>query len=277
MSALVINPGPVTTVELNRPDVRNALDDGLIGELTDWAASIRADGSVRAVVLRGAGEVFCAGADIGWMARTAAFTTEQNLDDARRTARMLQAIDSLPVPVVGRVHGAAIGGGAGLAALCDIVIAAEATIFAFPEARLGIVPAMIAPYVVRKIGMSAARELCLSGVRFDARRAREIGLVHDVVPAGELDAAVLHRVEAFLRAAPSAIAVTKRLIADVAGRRPADVLSLTVDTIAAQRASPDGQEGLRAFLEKRPPAWDADPAPAPGNPAGDRGARRRRS
>jgi methylglutaconyl-CoA hydratase len=175
---------------------------------------------------------------------------------------MYYAMDLVPVPVIGRIHGAALGGGAGLAATCDVVVATDDAMFGFTEVTLGIVPAMISPYVVRKIGVSAARELCLSGVRFSAARAREIGLVHEVVSLDEIDAAVERHVEQFRKAAPSAIAATKRLLCDVYGRRPADVMPLTVDAIANQRVSPDGQEGMRAFLEKRRPAWtESTPAP----------------
>jgi methylglutaconyl-CoA hydratase len=252
---LLISHGPVTTVTLNRPEVRNAFNEQLIGELTDWARSVPADGSVRAVVLTGAGSVFCAGADLQWMSRMVDYSREENLADARQASGMLLAMDSLPVPVIGRVHGAALGGGAGLAAICDVVVAAEDAVFGFTETTLGILPAMISPYVVRKIGVSAAREWCLNGARFTAARAREIGLVHDVVAADRLDLAVDRHVQQFLKAAPSAVANTKRLLGQVAGRQPADVVAMTVDAIAAQRVSADGQEGMRAFLEKRPPAW----------------------
>jgi methylglutaconyl-CoA hydratase len=257
MPHLLIAPGPVTTITLNRPDVRNALDDGLIAELAAWAAAVPADGSVRAVVLRGAGRVFCAGADLGWMSRIASYSREENLDDARRAARLFQLLDSLPVPLIGRVHGAALGGGAGLAAVCDVVVAGQDAVFGFTETTLGILPAMIGPYLVRKIGGSAARALCVSGARFSADRALAIGLVHEVVEARRLDAAVEAHIDAFLRAAPSAVAATKHLLREVSGQRPGDVLALTVDAIARQRVSPEGQEGMRAFLEKRTPSWMA--------------------
>jgi len=255
MSCLLITPGPVTTVTLNRPAVRNAFDEHLIQELTTWAVSVPADGSVRVVVLQGAGSVFSAGADVQWMSKMLGDSHEDNLEDARRAAAMFHALDSLPVPVIGRIHGAALGGGSGLAAVCDVAVAAEDAVFGFTEVVLGILPAMISPYVVRKIGLSAARELCLSGARFSAARAREIGLVHEVVSAERLDLAVDRHVQQFRKAAPSAIAATKKLLGAVHGRRPADVMALTVAAIASQRVSPEGQEGLRAFLEKRTPAW----------------------
>jgi methylglutaconyl-CoA hydratase len=185
---------------------------------------------------------------VGW-------SRDENLADARRAAHMLLALDSLPVPVIARVHGAALGGGAGLAAVCDVAIAAKDAVFGFTEVALGILPAMISPYVVRKIGLSAARELCLSGARFSAARAREIGLVHEVVAADRLDLAVARHVELFRKAAPSAVAATKRLLGQVHGATPADVLALTIEAIASQRVSPEGQDGMRAFLEKRQPPW----------------------
>jgi methylglutaconyl-CoA hydratase len=257
MPLVAVSPGRITTVTLNRPEVRNALNQELVAELSDWVGRLPTDGSVRAVVLQGAGPVFCAGADLAWMARIARFTRDENLEDARRTARLLHRLDSLPVPLVGRVHGAALGGGAGLAAVCDIVVSADDAVFGFTETTLGILPALISPYVVGKIGLSRARALSVSGVRFSAAHALEIGLVHEIVPAGQLDAAVARRLDELGRAAPSAIAATKRLLADVAGRRAADVMALTVDALSEQRASPEGQEGLRAFLGRRPPAWAA--------------------
>ena len=256
---LSIDTGIVTKVTLNRPEVRNAFNEALIAELTAWATSVTAGGTTRVVVLQGAGSVFSAGADVQWMARMIDYSREENLADARKAAQMFLALDSLPVPLIGRIHGAALGGGSGLAAVCDVVVAADDAVFGFTETTLGILPAMISPYVLRKIGVSAGRELCLSGAKFSAARAKEIGLVHDVVTADRLDLAVDRHVQLFRKAAPSAMAATKALLRDVAGRRPADVLSLTVDAIATQRVSPEGQDGLRAFLEKRAPAW-LDPA-----------------
>lgn len=255
MAAILIEHGEVTTVTLNRPDVRNAFNEEMIAELTAFAEGVPADGSVRAIVLRGAGRVFSAGADVQWMSKMLGYSREENLADAHRAASMFLALDRMPVPLIARIHGAALGGGSGLAAVCDVVIAEDQALFGFTEVVLGILPAMISPYVVRKIGLSAARELCLSGTRFTAARAKDIGLVHTIVPATELDAAVDAQLALFRQAAPSAIARTKALLTAVHGRRPADVLVLTVDQIAHQRVSPEGQEGLRAFLEKRPAAW----------------------
>jgi methylglutaconyl-CoA hydratase len=270
MATISIQSGVVTTVTLERAEVRNAFNEAMIQELTAWAEGVAADGPARVAVLRGAGPAFCAGADVQWMSRMIGYSREDNLADARRAAAMYQALDLLPIPLIGRIHGAALGGGAGLAAVCDIVVAADDAQFGFTEVLLGIAPAMISPYVVRKIGLSAARELCLSGVRFPVARAREIGLVHDVVPADRLDEAVDRHAQMFLKAAPSAIALTKRLLRDVYGRRPSEVMAMTADAIANQRVSPEGQEGLRAFLEKRSASW------LPGKAAGAAPAARRR-
>jgi methylglutaconyl-CoA hydratase len=247
--------GPVEHLTINRPEVRNALNDEAIAELAAWAEHARDDRTLRAVVLRGAGDVFSAGADVNWMARAVNYTREQNADDAMTTSAMFAAIDSLPVPVIGRIQGAALGGGAGLAAVCDIVVADQQAVFGFTEVRLGILPALIAPFVLAKIGDSAARELFLTGARFSAARAAAIGLVHAVVPAGDLDATIDGYLKEILLASPDAVAAAKRLIRAIAGRPLDEVQSLTVEAISAQRVSPQGQEGLRAFLEKRKPGW----------------------
>jgi methylglutaconyl-CoA hydratase len=245
----------VLRLTLNRPDVRNAFDEESIAALTAAATAAAANPGIRAVVLGGAGSVFCAGADLGWMAKAIAYTERENRNDAEDLARMLERIDTLPMPVIGRIQGAALGGGVGLAAVCDIVIAANDAVFALSEVKLGILPAVIAPYVIRKIGVSAARELFLTGVRFSAARAQAIGLVHEVVPASELDATIERRIRDVRTSGPRAIAVAKALIREVAGVRPEDVVGLTTSTIASQRVSEEGQEGMRAFLEKRKPGW----------------------
>ena len=250
--------GPVERLTLNRPDVRNAFNEHVIAELTAWAGAASAaatSGDVRAVVIAGAGKTFCAGADVTWMAKTVRYTEEENLRDATAMSRMFAAIDALPVPVIGRVQGAALGGGAGLAAVCDIVVAETDALFGFTETKLGILPAVISPFALAKIGRSAARELFLTGARFSAARAREIGLVHAVVPAVELDAAVDGYVREILTAGPEAIAAAKALIPDVWRRAVDHATAITAAAIAARRVSKEGQEGLRAFLEKRAPAW----------------------
>jgi methylglutaconyl-CoA hydratase len=247
--------GAVAGVVLNRPDVRNAFNPELIAALRMAFETLAADDGVRAIVLSGAGKVFCGGADINWMRSSMQLSDDDNVEDARRLSRLLRAIDATPKPVIGRVHGAALGGGAGLAAVCDIVIAAEGTSFGFTETKLGILPAVISPFVLAKIGQSHARALCLTGERFDARRAHSIGLVHEVVALDALDAAVKRVIGEVLSASPSGIAATKRLIATVSRTAYDDTLEVTARAIAAQRTSPEGQEGLRAFLERRPAAW----------------------
>lgn len=253
--------GPVEYLTLNRPDVRNAFNEQVIQELAAWAAAVSADDELRVAVLAGAGTAFCAGADLTWMNSMTSYTHAENVRDATAMARMYAALDRLPIPLVGRIHGAALGGGAGLVAVCDIVVADDETVFGFTEVKLGILPAVVSPYVLAKIGASAARELFLTGMRFDASRAKEIGLVHAVVPADRLDARVAAYVHEILSAAPEAIATAKELLKKVSGRLVQDTIGLTADTIAARRVSPEGQEGMRAFLEKRRASWNvsADP------------------
>lgn len=247
--------GPIERVTLNRPEVRNALNDKVIAELTHWAARVREQRDVRVVVLAGNGPSFSAGADLAWMAETVEYTQEQNLQDAAALARLFLSLDTLPMPLVGRIHGAALGGGSGLAAICDVVVAEDQAIFGFTEVKLGILPAVISPFVIAKIGRSAARELFLTGVRFSAQRAREIGLVHRVVPAAALDEAVDGCVNDILSAGPEAVAQAKSLIREVAGQSAEQASSATTHAIATRRVSAEGQEGLRAFLDKRKPSW----------------------
>jgi methylglutaconyl-CoA hydratase len=245
----------VAWVTLNRPEVRNAFNDALIAELTGWTKQAAKERRLRAAVLQGAGPVFCAGADLEWMSRMVEYSREENAADAAALARMFEALDTLPFPLIARIQGAALGGGAGLAAVCDVAIAAEDATFGFTEVKLGILPAVIAPYVVAKIGVSAARELFLTGRRFPAFRAREIGLVHMALPAGTLDEAIEQTLAELTTSAPGAVAQAKELIAKVAGRRPADVMTLTAETIAQQRVSREGQDGMKAFLKKQKPPW----------------------
>lgn len=247
--------GPVSRVVLARPEVRNAFDDVLIGELTAAFESLGTDSEVRVVVLSGDGPSFCAGADVAWMRRAGSYTREENEADAQRMARMLRTIDACPKPVIALVHGAAIGGGVGLVAAADISVAAEGTVFSLSEVRLGILPSVISPYVLRAIGPRHARDLFLTGDRFDAGHAHRIGLVHGVVAPAELEAAGRRKVESLLASGPQAVAVAKRLIEEVAGKNPDEAIPVTVRTIAERRASDEAREGLSAFLEKRRPAW----------------------
>ncbi len=249
--------GPVARVWLDRAEARNAFDGGMVAELTAAFSALATHAGLRVIVLGGRGPVFCAGADVEWMRSMAGATRDANLREARAMSELFAAVADSPLPVVLRAHGAALGGGSGLAAACDIAVAAEGTLFGFTETRLGIIPAVISPFVLPKIGVSAARELFLTGERFDAAKALAIGLVRAVVPAAELDAAVDARVGELLKAGPQAVAEAKRLIRDVAFRSAADVQQLTVERIADRRVSPEGQEGLSAFLEKRKPDWTA--------------------
>ena len=249
--------GVVTTVTLARPDSHNALNVGLIEELTSCFEDISDDDGVRAVVLAGEGRSFCAGADIGYMRETANFTYEDNLDDARRLATMYWTIDTCPKPLVARVHGAALGGGSGLVAVADVVVADEEARFAFTEVRLGIAPASIAPFVVRKIGASHARSLFVTGERFRVEKAREIGLVHNVAPRDDLDAAVEEKVGELLQGGPVAQATVKALLRRLETTEPMEAPGLTSRVISELRTGEEGQEGLAAFLEKREPGWRA--------------------
>jgi methylglutaconyl-CoA hydratase len=251
----VLRDGPIEYVALNRPDVRNAFNEVLIAELTSWASTVREDSGVRVVVLSGAGKSFCAGADISWMAKTVEFSEDENMRDAAAASRMFGALNTLPVPLIGRVHGAALGGGVGLAAVCDIVVAADGTMFGFTEVKLGILPAVISPFVLEKIGRSAARELFLTGARFSSRRAQELGLVHAVVSEADLDATVRQYVDECLTGGREAIAAAKALIARVWDQPFEAAVPITAAALAERRVSAEGQEGLRAFLEKRKPAW----------------------
>lgn len=248
----------VATVTLDRPDARNAFHAGMMNGLRDAATGLAADADVRVVVLTGAGDIFSAGADINWMRDSADQPREANLAGARDMNAMLRAIADLPQAVVGRINGHALGGGTGLTAVCDIAVAVEGSLFGFTEVRLGLVPAVISPYVVRKIGRSHARALFVTGRRFDASEALRIGLVHRVVGSALLDTAVDEVVGDCLAGAPGAVALAKRL-PELALRDLDVATDATPAWIADARAGAEGQEGLRAFMERRRPAW-APPA-----------------
>jgi methylglutaconyl-CoA hydratase len=254
----VSRSGPLATVTINRPDSHNALNEVLIEELTRCFEEISDDDRVRVVVLAGEGRSFCAGADIGYMRETATFSYEENLEDARRLAMMYWTIDECPKPVVARIQGAAMGGGAGLAAVADVAVADSEARFAFSEVRLGIAPATISPFVVRKIGVSHARSLFVTGERFDAERAREIGLVHRVVSKDGLDETVEVKVGELLEGGPVAQATLKGLLRRLETTEPMEAPGLTARVISELRTGEEGQEGLAAFLEKREPRWRTD-------------------
>ncbi|HEU0303856.1 MAG TPA: enoyl-CoA hydratase-related protein [Gaiellaceae bacterium] len=243
----VTRDGDVLRVTLARPDRRNAFDAALIAALTDAFADV---GDARCVVLAGEGQSFCAGADVEWQRASIDLSFEENVEDALRLYRMLETIDSCPAPVVARVHGFALGGGSGLVACCDVVIAAPDAVFGYSEVRLGIIPAVISPFVLPRIGPGAARRYFLTGERFDAETALRIGLVHEV--AGDVDAAVATVVDAILSGGPEAVRAAKQLVRE----RPAG--EETARIAARRRTSEEGQDGLRAFLEKRRPGWLAD-------------------
>jgi methylglutaconyl-CoA hydratase len=246
MSALRIErDGELLRIALARPEVRNAFDAALIQELAEAFVDV---GRARAVVVSGDGPSFCAGADVDWMRASVDLDYDANLADAMALRRMLEAVDSCPAPVVARVHGHALGGGAGLVACADIAVAAEDALFGFSEVKLGIVPAVISPFVLAKVGRSAARRYFVTGERFDAATALRIGLVHEV--ASELDAALERLLAELLTAGPRASRAAKRLVLDA----PLDGHE-TASRIAERRASDEGQEGLRAFLERRRPNW----------------------
>ena len=248
----------VAEVWLNRPEVRNAFNDGVIGELTAAFQTLGADADLRAIVLGGHGKAFCAGADLAWMRAMADYSWADNQADAARLAQMLWTVWSCPVPVVGRIHGDCYAGGVGLAAVCDVLVAAEGMHFCLSEARLGLLPATIAPYVIRAMGEQAARRYFVTAERFSAARAQALGFVHEVASADALDGVVSEIVTALVANGPAAVKACKQLVKDVAGR-PVDA-ALRDDTarrIADIRASAEGREGVQAFLNKRDPAWKA--------------------
>jgi methylglutaconyl-CoA hydratase len=248
MSALrAERAGPVLRVTMARPERRNAFDAALIAELTEAFADI---GDARAVVLGGEGESFSAGADVEWMRSSIDLDYDENVEDALRLRSMLEAIDSCPAPVVARVQGHALGGGCGLVACADVAVAEPTALFAFSEAKLGLIPAVISPFALAKIGPGAARRYFVTGERFDAETALRIGLVHEL--AAGLDAAVERIVGELMSAGPEAARAAKRLVTERPGPRE------TAERIAERRTSAEGQEGLRAFLEKRAPAWRSE-------------------
>jgi methylglutaconyl-CoA hydratase len=250
-------PSPfVAEVWLNRPEVRNAFNDGVIAELTAAFRTLGADGELRAIVLGGHGKAFCAGADLSWMRAMADYSWAQNHADASALAEMLWTVYSCPVPVVGRIQGDCYAGGVGLAAVCDVLIAAEGVHFCLSEAKLGLLPATIGPYVVKALGEQASRRYFTTAERFSAQRALALGFVHEVVAPEALDAQVAETVAALVANGPAAVRACKQLVKDVAGR-PIDA-ALRDDTarrIADIRASTEGREGVQAFLNKRDSAW----------------------
>jgi methylglutaconyl-CoA hydratase len=248
--------GAVRWIWLNRPEVRNAFNDALIADLAAAFAAVEAAAGVRVVVMAARGPAFCAGADLHWMRSMAAFSHADNHADALRIARMFNAVHACSRPVIARVQGDAYGGGVGLAAACDIVIAAEPVNFGLSEVRLGIVAATISPHLVRAMGARQAARYMLTAEKFPATQAKALGLVHEVTKANALDAEVERQAQVLLSSSPAALAATKRLLADVIEAPLDDVLlAATAKCIADARVSPEGREGISAFLEKRAPSW----------------------
>lgn len=243
----------VARIWLDRPDVRNALNDVMIRELAIALRDLPSD--VRVVVITGSGDAFCAGADLQWMKNSAAYTEQENLRDARALMELLLAVNEMPRVVIGRINGPAMGGALGLLACCDLAVAQDNARFGFTEVRLGLVPAVISPFVIHKIGAARARRYFVTGEIFDASTALTLGLVDHVVAADQLDTAVDKIVQSILACAPHAVGEAKSLVQYVSQHSRQEVLEYTVKTIARLRTSPEGQEGLSAFLEKRKPRW----------------------
>jgi methylglutaconyl-CoA hydratase len=246
----------VATVTLNRPDVRNAFNEATIAEMALAFDELGRDEAVRAIVLAANGPAFCAGADLNWMKRMAGYSDAENLEDATRLADMLRTIYLCPKPVVAKIQGDCYAGGMGLAAACDVAVAAEGASFCLSEVKLGLIPATISPYVIKAMGENAARRYCLTAERFSAQEAHRIGFVHELVKADDLDAGVAAIVKALVSNSPNAVRQAKVLVRDIAGR-PLDnaLVADTAARIATIRASLEAREGISSFLEKRKPSW----------------------
>jgi methylglutaconyl-CoA hydratase len=245
----------VATVTFNRPDIHNPFNDVMLKELIVAFDSLRDDDRVRVVVLTGAGKSFCAGADLNWMKRVIAYSYEENLEDSNLISECMHRLYTLPQPTIARVNGAAIGGGMGFVSACDIVIGSEKAVFSLSEARIGLIPACISPYVVKRAGEARCREFFLTGERLSAERAREAGLINQAVPHDQLDSAVEEMIQKLLRCGPNAQTASKELLAKLAEISLEEAKGHTAHVIATLRISDEGQEGMTAFLEKRPPAW----------------------
>jgi methylglutaconyl-CoA hydratase len=252
----ITREGAVARLWLNRPDVRNAFNESVIAEMRQAFDSFSEDVSLRAVVLGGHGKAFCAGADLSWMKTMATYSWEQNHADAQLLAEMLWSIYRCPVPIVGRIHGDCYAGGVGLASVCDVLVASEAANFCLSEAKLGLLPATISPYVIRAMGEQASRRYFVTAERFTATQAHAMGFVHEVCTADALDAKVEEIVATLVANGPMATRACKTLVQDVAGRPVSTELRAdTARRIADIRASDEGREGVQSFLNKRKPAW----------------------
>ncbi len=259
MSTILLKQdGSIVRVKLNRPEVRNAFTEELIGELSITFKELKNQEDVRVVILSGEGGFFCSGADLNWMKSFAGASKEANEEDARRLASLLSDLDQFPKPIIAQVHGAAIGGGVGLVSVADIAIAAEETVFALAEAKLGLIPAVISPYVIARMGVSAVRRYFLTGERFGPEVANRYGLIHEEVEAEDLESRCQEIAKELLSSGPKAIRACKELIAEISGRGNASRAhqDYTVKKIAELRVSEEGQEGIKSFLEKRKPNWN---------------------
>jgi methylglutaconyl-CoA hydratase len=245
----------VTTLTLNRPEIHNAFDEVMIDELAEAFTDLSRDRGTRVVVLTGAGKSFCSGADLNWMKKTSSYSRKENIADAERFHQMLLAVDTCSKPVIARVNGSALGGGAGLVAATDMAYAVQEAKFGFPEIRLGLVPAVISPFVIRKIGEAKAREYFLTGEIFSSRQAQEMGLIQETGAVEEIEAIITKKIQALRSAGPEGIKACKELIRHVAGKSPEEAGKKTAQWIAELRAGEEGKEGIEAFLNKRKPKW----------------------
>lgn len=245
----------VAYLTLNRPRIHNAFDDVMIGAITKHLNFIKNLREVRALVIRGKGPSFCAGADLHWMKRSADFTEKENLDDARSLALLMQTLDQVPVPTIAYVHGAVFGGGVGMLACCDMVFADYETRFSLSEVRLGLVPAVISPYVLRAIGERQARRYFLSGEKFDAAQAKHMGLVHDVIDYGDYENHMTNYLDQILACGPDSVRLAKKLIQDLEGGISEEMRRMTIKLIADVRLGAEAQAGLGAFFKKVSPPW----------------------
>ncbi len=257
MKTLELNiKSSVAEIILNRPEVRNALNDLMIRELNVVFSQLSANSEIRAIIIHGRGKAFCAGADLNWMKTTAAFNKEQTFEDSSRLAVLLQKIYQCSKPTIAVVHGSVMGGANGIAAACDFAIAEENTVFAFSEIKLGIIPAMISPYIIKRIGEFPSRELMLSGRKFTAWEAEKFGLINKSISADKIPEYISFLLNDILSAGPNAVATCKNLISKVSEENDLDkIIDFTIEEIANSRSSPEGQEGMNAFFEKRKPNW----------------------
>jgi len=248
-------PG-VMVLTLNRPEKRNALSAQMIAELTDFAVKMANNPNARAIILRGEGPVFCAGGDLGWMHDQIKADRATRIIEARKLAMMFNALNEMPVPLIAQINGAAMGGGVGLACVCDVVIAADTAMFGLTETRLGLIPATIGPYVVARLGEGATRRVFMSARRFGAEEARTLGLVADIVPEAELNARAMQEAAPYLKVAPGAVGAAKAMARQLGAPITAEMIDASIEALADIWEGDEAAEGIAAFLEKRAPAWD---------------------